>query len=96
MDIRMDIALNIAFHIRWLIPFSRWLTLEVDSRNYGLGWRNGENMCARINGLKLHGYPHGYWIEYCVPYSLVDSILALADFRGGVAELRTWMISKVK
>ena len=58
MDIRMDIGLNIVLYIRWLIPFSRWLTLELNSRNYELRWRNGDNMCARINGLKLHEYPH--------------------------------------
>ena len=43
----------------YCVPYSlvdsilRWLTLEVDSRNYGLGSRNGKNMPTRINGLKL-------------------------------------------
>ena len=60
----MDIELNIAFHIHWLIPFSRWLTLEVDSWNYGLGLRNGENMRVRSNGMILHGY----WIQYRIQY----------------------------
>ena len=48
-------------------------------------------MRARINGLKLHGYPLGYCVEYCVRYSLVDSIPALADCRGEIVESQTWM-----
>ncbi len=63
----------------------------MDSKNNGLRWKNEVNIRGWSDGMILPGYPHGYYIEYCVPYSLVYSILALADFRDGFAELRTWI-----
>ena len=122
----MDIGLNIAFHIRWLIPFSRWLIVEVDSRmqdstvslapylisnisehhdirwyvpssrwltveadswNYGLGWKHGDNIHARINGLKLQGCPRGY----CVELNIALDILWLIPFpRWQTVEVDLW------
>ena len=46
----MDIGLNIAFDIRWLIPLSRLLTLEVDLRNYRVALKNGKDMRAWNDG----------------------------------------------
>ena len=70
----MDIGLDIVFNIRWFIPFSRWLTLEVDSRNYGLGLRNGENIragrCIDVVWIRMVAFNIPFDIRWCVPLSL--------------------------
>ncbi len=78
----MDMGVDIAFDICWCVSFSRWPTIEADSRNHGPPGRIRENMRGWSDGLILYSISHSIF---------VDSILALADFRGGFAELRTSM-----